>query len=117
MKVSQLFPGNTASVTGADVEVSSLVYDSRRVSTGSLFAALVGARADGHDHIQSALDRGAAAILCQKSVDTGDATCVLVDDSLDCGETKTAARAGWLGVKEGFEDLVEHLGIDRKSVV
>lgn len=81
MKVSQLFPGNTASVTGADVEVSSLVYDSRRVSTGTLFAALIGARADGHDHVLSALSRGATAVLCQKPVHTGDTTRVLVDDS------------------------------------
>ena len=47
----------------AEVEISGLTADSRRVTAGTLFAALPGSRADGRDFIPQALDLGAAAVL------------------------------------------------------
>jgi UDP-N-acetylmuramoyl-L-alanyl-D-glutamate--2,6-diaminopimelate ligase len=46
-----------------DVEVLTVDYDSRRVSPGSLFCCLPGARADGHDFAPEAVARGAVALL------------------------------------------------------
>ena len=48
--------------------ISSLAYDSRQVAPGSLFFALPGLHADGHDFIPDALRRGAAAIIHQKEI-------------------------------------------------
>ena len=37
----------------ADVEISSVCYDSRKVTGGSLFVAIKGFRSDGHQYIAS----------------------------------------------------------------
>ena len=46
---------------GQDANFSGVEIDSRRVSPGSLFVALAGAHHDGHDHLDEAQSRGAAA--------------------------------------------------------
>ena len=43
--------------------VTAVVSDSRSVSTGALFIALVGERADGHDFAVAAVEDGAVAVL------------------------------------------------------
>ena len=48
-----------------DTEVTGVWDDSRRVTPGSLFVAVVGYETDGHRYIASALEKGAAAVLCQ----------------------------------------------------
>jgi UDP-N-acetylmuramoyl-L-alanyl-D-glutamate--2,6-diaminopimelate ligase len=48
-------------------EISGLAYDSRRVLPGMVFVAIPGHRTDGHDHIQSAVERGACAVICQRN--------------------------------------------------
>ena len=50
----------------ADVEVVALEYDSRRVDVGHCFFAVVGTASDGHSYIASSIERGAAAIVCQR---------------------------------------------------
>ena len=44
------------------MEVTGLEYDSRRVGQGFLFFAFAGARSDGREFAQSALERGAVAV-------------------------------------------------------
>lgn len=51
--------------------------DTRVLRPGQLFIALEGAR-DGHDFIPAAMERGAAAALCSRTV--GDYPCIIVDD-------------------------------------
>jgi len=46
-----------------DVPVASITEDSRRVRPGTIFAAIPGDHADGHDFAQAAADKGAIAIL------------------------------------------------------
>lgn len=46
-------------------EISGISHDSRRISPGMLFVAVPGQTVDGHDYISNAIDRGAAAVLCQ----------------------------------------------------
>ncbi len=45
--------------------VTGVVVDSRRASAGSLFVALRGSRADGHEFISAAIAAGAAAVLVE----------------------------------------------------
>jgi UDP-N-acetylmuramoyl-L-alanyl-D-glutamate--2,6-diaminopimelate ligase len=47
------------------IEVNDLQTDSRKVSAGSCFIALVGAETDGHGFIHSAIEKGAVAIVCE----------------------------------------------------
>ena len=49
-----------------DMAVSSVVDDSRLVQAGSLFVAVRGAAADGHDHIPEAVAQGACAVVCER---------------------------------------------------
>ena len=50
-----------------DREIAGIVYDSRRVTPGMVFVAIPGVHVDGHDFINTAIDRGAAAIICEKN--------------------------------------------------
>src|SRR3989440_12779271 len=50
-----------------DWDVSGISYDSRRVTPGMLFVAIPGQRTDGHEYIQTALERGAAAVVCERN--------------------------------------------------
>jgi UDP-N-acetylmuramoyl-L-alanyl-D-glutamate--2,6-diaminopimelate ligase len=46
-----------------DVEVRGICYHSGRVQPGELFAAVPGTRRDGHEFLEAARERGAAAVL------------------------------------------------------
>ena len=52
--------------------------DSRKLEPGQLFVALVAAR-DGHDFIPGALEKGAAAVLCNHA--DGDYPAIVVEDT------------------------------------
>ena len=45
------------------------VFDSRKATNGTFFLALLGAQADGHDFVSSAIENGAAFALVTKNVD------------------------------------------------
>ena len=49
-----------------DVEITGVCYDTRTMIPGCLFVALPGYKTDGHKFIQTALERGAAAVLCRR---------------------------------------------------
>ena len=59
---------NTAPESAEDCVIDSIHYDSRQVVPGGLFVAIRGLVSDGHDFIDDALGRGAAAIVAQKAV-------------------------------------------------
>jgi UDP-N-acetylmuramoyl-L-alanyl-D-glutamate--2,6-diaminopimelate ligase len=49
-----------------DREITGLTHDSREVRDGFLFVAVRGGKSDGHDYIETAIARGAAAVVCEK---------------------------------------------------
>jgi UDP-N-acetylmuramoyl-L-alanyl-D-glutamate--2,6-diaminopimelate ligase len=49
----------------SEVEVSSIIIDSRIVTEGSMFVALKGTQVDGHIFIEKAIALGAKSILCE----------------------------------------------------
>jgi UDP-N-acetylmuramoyl-L-alanyl-D-glutamate--2,6-diaminopimelate ligase len=61
-----LFRVNMRSVDGATaVDIKDLQIDSRKVSSGSAFIAIKGSSADGHQFIDTAVNNGAKAIICE----------------------------------------------------
>ena len=61
-----LFKVNIRSVDGVTaVDVKDLQIDSRKVSNGSAFIAIKGSSADGHQFIDTAVENGAKAIICE----------------------------------------------------
>jgi UDP-N-acetylmuramoyl-L-alanyl-D-glutamate--2,6-diaminopimelate ligase len=51
-----------------DVEITGLAYSTADVAAGSLFFCVPGFRADGHDFAPAAIERGAAALVCERSL-------------------------------------------------
>jgi UDP-N-acetylmuramoyl-tripeptide--D-alanyl-D-alanine ligase len=61
-KLSEVVGGQLM-VGHRDVEVRSVVIDSRRVGSGDLFVAIRGQRFDGHQFIREAVSKGAAGLI------------------------------------------------------
>src|SRR5260370_11238390 len=53
----------------APIEVRELAYDTRAVDPGAVFFCVPGARADGHDFAAEAVERGAVALVVERSLD------------------------------------------------
>ena len=70
--------GGTIDPKYAEVEFLGANNDTRILQPGQLFIALKGAR-DGHDFISMALEKGAAAILCERC--DGDWPAIVVPDT------------------------------------
>jgi UDP-N-acetylmuramoyl-L-alanyl-D-glutamate--2,6-diaminopimelate ligase len=67
MKLSELLAGLGVQQRGGDPEISGLDYDSRRVEPGWLFVAMRGETSDGNRYIDSAIKRGAVAVVSDSS--------------------------------------------------
>ncbi len=77
LRQAALWCGGTVEEKYAEVEFFGANNDTRILQPGQLFIVLQGAR-DGHDFIPSAMERGAAAVLCSRKV--GDYPAIYVDD-------------------------------------
>lgn len=68
MKLTEVMDGVAVrSWEGAQqAEISSLAYDARRVSPGSVFCTWKGHQRDGHTFVPDALQRGAVAVVAEK---------------------------------------------------
>ena len=66
-----------------DIEINGLVIDSRMVEPGFLFAAIKGTQVDGHRFIDTAIEKGAVAILCEDIPEktNGNVTYIICDNS------------------------------------
>ncbi|MCL2671259.1 MAG: UDP-N-acetylmuramoyl-L-alanyl-D-glutamate--2,6-diaminopimelate ligase [Clostridiales bacterium] len=66
MHLTQLTTELQAPLHGSDGEITGISYDSRRVKPGDLFCCNTGASFDGHNFAGTALQKGAAALLCER---------------------------------------------------
>ena len=79
-----------------DTEVSTLVYDSRKVEKDSIFVCISGTVRDAHDFIQEVLEKGAAAIVVEKDVEPAEGiTFIKVDNSRKALAYLSAAYFGY----------------------
>ncbi|MFF1678923.1 UDP-N-acetylmuramoyl-tripeptide--D-alanyl-D-alanine ligase [Streptomyces sp. NPDC058256] len=68
-EIAAVVGGQTYDIPDPAVQVTGpVVIDSRQVTDGSLFAAFVGERVDGHDFAQAVVDAGAVAVLASRPV-------------------------------------------------
>ena len=56
------------------VLIKGIAYDSRQVGPGFLFVAIEGFNTDGHEYINEAIKRGAAAVVIQRDIDIPEGT-------------------------------------------
>ena len=77
--------------------VGGLSFDSRAVQPGDCFFAVVGTQTDGHDYIAAAVERGAAAVVCQRLPEPQAAgvAYVVVEDSAGAMADMAAAFYGY----------------------
>ncbi len=71
MKLKQILDGLVYQIQQGTVEleVSDIQYDSRKVEKNSLFVCITGFQTDGHNYIPMAVEKGAAALLCEHPVE------------------------------------------------
>src|ERR1700675_4342998 len=64
-----------------DRPVENIAYDSRRVQRHTMFVALRGEKADGHQFIGHAIDKGASVIVAERPQKDSRVTCLLVENT------------------------------------
>ena len=55
----------TKVIGNAEIPVTALEFDSRKVELGCLFVAVKGTQKDGHEFVETAIEKGAKAIVCE----------------------------------------------------
>src|SRR5882762_974787 len=64
-----------------DRPVENIAYDSRRVQRNTLFVALRGEKADGHQFIGQAISKGASVIVAEREEKDSRVTCLVVENT------------------------------------
>lgn len=65
-----------------NVNITDVIYDSRKVTPGCAFVCLKGYNTDGHIYAKDAIDKGAAAIICSDDIGSySDVSFVNVSDT------------------------------------
>ena len=99
-----------------DIEIDKVSFDSRDVAPGTLFFAVKGTQADGHAYIDSALDKGASAIVCETLPKAlrDDVTYIRVDNS---GYVLGVAAANFFGNPSRDLKLTGVTGTNGKTTI
>ncbi len=107
--------GNEA-VGKSEVKISGVAIDSRKVEKGNLFVAIAGENTDGHNYINMAFEKGAAAVLSEREDIAADGVVIKVDSTVEAiGKIANAYKAKYnlptVGVtgsvgKTGTKDMI-----------
>ncbi len=121
--LSQIAKLTNGELIGGDATIDAVSTDTRTITQGSLFVALVGERFDAHDFCQQAIESGAGALLVQKRLDVNVPQVVVIDSKAALGElaawvhqscqTQTVAITGSCGkttVKEMVASILQLKG-------
>lgn len=98
MKLSQLLERLEYTVVqGSDeIEITTLINDSRKVEEGSAFVCISGAVVDGHTFVEQVAEKGAAAVIVEKDVEAPvDMTVIKVADTRYALALMSAAYFGY----------------------
>lgn len=85
MSLIQIAKACSGQLSGEDSvgkEISGVVIDSRQVEKDNLFIATAGERVDGYNYIDSAFDRGALAVVCERIPVDPKGPYIIVENSL-----------------------------------
>lgn len=101
----------TGGCLSQEMEINSISYDTRTLTQGALFVALSGDKTDGHQYIQEALDRGAAAVLCEKAPEGPGPWLITEDTRL----ALALVSANWFGRPGDGMTLIAVTGTNGKT--
>ncbi|MDR0749443.1 MAG: UDP-N-acetylmuramoyl-L-alanyl-D-glutamate--2,6-diaminopimelate ligase [Tannerellaceae bacterium] len=118
MKLKTLIESLGVQDTGGmdNPEISNIQSDSRKTAYGSLFVAVRGTAADGHAYIESAIARGAVAVVCEEVPEalTEKAVFIAVKDSAD---VLGKLMAAWYGYPSDKLILTGVTGTNGKTTI
>lgn len=95
----------------AEVGVTGVTEDSRRVEQGNLFCAIEGTERDGHAYVADAARRGAGAVIVGHRMELSLPQIVVTDGRLGAG----VAASAWYGDPAASLELVGVTGTNGKS--
>ena len=81
MKLSRLLAPLDITEGYQEVEITDIVYDSRKAKQGCAFVCMRGSNSDGHKYAAGAAQAGAAVIVAEEPVEAPGAQVVLVPDT------------------------------------
>ena len=84
--LEKILNAKKANIT-SNVEITGIAIDSRKVKQGDLFIPFLGENVDGHNYIESAFEKGAAASLSLKDDFVSDNNIIYVNDSYEAIQT------------------------------
>ncbi|MDO5570916.1 MAG: UDP-N-acetylmuramoyl-L-alanyl-D-glutamate--2,6-diaminopimelate ligase [Bacteroidales bacterium] len=118
MKIAELFEKipHTIVSGNANLEISGIETDSRKVKKGDLFIAVKGTSQDGAEFIPMALDNGAIAIVCEGEIKyyKENITYISVDNSM---KSSALIAAAWNGYPSDDLKLVGVTGTNGKTTI
>ncbi len=110
MKLYDLLEDNAGTELG-NIEISSLTDDTRKVTDGSLFVCVKGAKFDGHTAAAEMLAKGAAAVVCEHDLGLGERQ-IITDNSRRLYGRLCAA---WFGHPERKLKMIGVTGTNGKT--
>lgn len=96
-----ILPSDIAVITGGDLlqedfsqEIVDLILDTRKPFAGkrAVFFAITGPNHNGHDHIQSAWEKGVRTFVVEQDVSLPESTVILVEESVKALQTLAAYK-------------------------
>jgi len=112
MKLRDLIENNAVTAIG-DTEISSVTDDTRKVTEGSLFVCVKGGSFDGHTAAREMIEKGAAAVVCERDLGLGDRQ-ILTDNSRKLyGQICSA----WFGHPERRMKMIGVTGTNGKTTI
>ena len=79
-----------------DIEITTMINDSRKVQKGTAFVCISGAVVDGHNFIEDVASKGAAAVITEKDVEAPEGlTVIRVEDTRYALALMSAAYFGY----------------------
>ena len=112
MKLRDLIENNAVTAIG-DTEISSVTDDTRKVTEGSLFVCVKGGSFDGHTAAAEMLEKGAAAVVCERDLGLGDRQIITENSRKLYGQICSA----WFGHPEKKLKMIGVTGTNGKTTI
>lgn len=112
MKLKDLLENNACTSIG-DTEITSVTDDTRKVKPGSLFVCVKGGSFDGHTAAAEMLEKGAAAVVCERDLGLGERQIITENSRKLYGEL----CAAWFGHPERKMTLIGVTGTNGKTTI
>jgi UDP-N-acetylmuramoyl-L-alanyl-D-glutamate--2,6-diaminopimelate ligase len=99
-----------------DKEISTIAFDSRKVSENGLFVAIVGTITDGHQYIDAVIEKGVTVIICQEVPEEKNANVTYVAVS-DTNKALAIVASNFYDNPSGKLKLVGITGTNGKTTI